>query len=113
MAKRREESDGRVVPKGRRKAAPTAEVARGGKATTDNETVGQLRLFFETAASPQGAYAEGAGPSQRESDGVPKSKATRSTNPPAMTMEEVSSEENLRRAFEAVAGNKGAAGPDG
>jgi group II intron reverse transcriptase/maturase len=30
-----------------------------------------------------------------------------------MTMEEVASDANLRRAFEAVAGNKGAAGPDG
>ena len=30
-----------------------------------------------------------------------------------MTMEEVASDENLRRAFEAVARNKGAAGPDG
>jgi hypothetical protein len=29
-----------------------------------------------------------------------------------MTMEEVASEENLRRAFQTVASNKGAAGPD-
>jgi group II intron reverse transcriptase/maturase len=32
--------------------------------------------------------------------------------PPAMTMEEVTSEENLMRAFQAVASNKGAPGPD-
>lgn len=113
MTKRREESDGRVVPEGRRKAVPTAEVRRGGKATTDNETVGQLRLFFETAESPQGASVEHGGPSHPESTSVPKSKDTRSTDLPAMTMEEVASDANLRRAFEAVAGNKGAAGPDG
>jgi len=44
---------------------------------------------------------------------VPKSKDTSSTVPPAMTMEEVADDENLRRAFKEVAGNKGAAGPDG
>jgi RNA-directed DNA polymerase len=112
MAKRPEESDGRVVPEGRRKAVPTAAM-RGGKATTASETGGQLGLFFETAESPQGAYAERRGPGQRESDTVPKSKDTRRSDPPAMTMEEVASDENLRKAFEEVARNRGAAGPDG
>jgi hypothetical protein len=32
---------------------------------------------------------------------------------PAMTMEEVASDENLRRAFAEVAQNRGAPGPDG
>ncbi|SRR6266498_4547325 len=86
MTTRREESDGRVVPEGRRKAVPTAETPRGGKATTVSEMVGQLRLYFETAESPQGAYAERRGPSQRESDKVPKSKDTISMDRPAMTM---------------------------
>ena len=54
MTKRREKSDGRVVPEGGRKDVPTAAM-RGGKATTASETVGQLRLSFETAAHPQGA----------------------------------------------------------
>ena len=85
----------------------------GGKATTASETGGQLGLFFETAESPQGTYAERRGPSQRESDKVPKSKNTTRSDPPAMTMEEVASDENLREAFEEVARNKGAAGPDG
>jgi RNA-directed DNA polymerase len=44
---------------------------------------------------------------------VPKSKRTSREGPPAMTMEEVADEENLRCAFEEVARNKGAAGPDG
>jgi len=113
MAKRPEKSDGRVVPEGARKGVPTAAM-RGGKATTASETVGQLRLSFETAASPQGASAT---PMTDQAVGgrppVPKSNDTSSKDLPAMTMEEVASDENLRRAFEAVARNKGAAGPDG
>jgi group II intron reverse transcriptase/maturase len=86
---------------------------RGGKATTASEMGGQLRLFFETAESPKGACVEQGGPSHPESNVVPKSKNTRRSDPPAMTMEEVASDENLREAFEEVARNKGAAGPDG
>jgi hypothetical protein len=112
MAKRPEESDGRVVPEGRRKAVQTAAM-RGGKATTASEMGGQLRLLFETAESPKGAYVEQGGPSHPESNEVPKSKSTRRSDPPAMTMEEVASDENLREAFEEVARNRGAAGPDG
>lgn len=55
MTTRREESDGRVVPEGRRKAAPPARNRRGGKATTASEQAGQRDLFPETADSPQGA----------------------------------------------------------
>ena len=114
MTKRREESDGGVVPEGRRKAAQTAEVARGGKGTTDSERVGQRQLSFETAESPQGASTEvRADQTARTKRLVPKSKDTSSTDLPAMTMEEVASEANLRRAFEGVARNRGAAGPDG
>src|SRR3954468_3439983 len=112
MAKRPEESDGRVVPEGVRKGVSTAAM-RGGKAATASETGGQLRLFFETAESPRGASAEHGGPSHPESAWVPKSKDTNREDPPAMTMEEVASDENLRAAFEGVARNKGAAGPDG
>jgi RNA-directed DNA polymerase len=113
MAKRREESDGRVVPEGARKDVRTAAM-RGGKATTASEMAGQLRLPFETAEIPQGARAK-AKPDQagQARSLVPKSKVTNSTVLPAMTMEAVADDENLRCAFEEVARNKGAAGPDG
>jgi hypothetical protein len=65
MAKGREKSDGRVVPKGRRKAVQIAAFGRGGKATTASEEAGQLRLSFGTADSPRGAAGgvEEGGPS--------------------------------------------------
>lgn len=114
MAKRREESDGRVVPEGGRKPVPTAPRARGGKATTANEEASQLQLTFETAENPQGARASATVDQATEAETkVPKSEATRGEGPPAMIMEEVASEENLRSAFDAVRRNKGAAGPDG
>ena len=113
MAKRPEKSDGRVVPEGARKDVQTAAM-RGGKATTASEKVGQLELSFETAAYPQGAEAKlGADQAAAGMAPVPKSSDTSSNDLPAMTMEEVASDENLIRAFEAVARNKGAAGPDG
>jgi group II intron reverse transcriptase/maturase len=112
MTRRPEESDGRVVPEGARKDARTAD-QRGGKAVTASEEGGQLRLFFETAESPKGSHVEHGRSNRPESNRVPKSRNTRREGPPAMTMEEVASEENLREAFEEVARNKGAAGPDG
>ena len=112
MAKRPEESDDRVVPEGARKGVPIA-VRRGGKAVTASETGGQLGLFCETAVDPKGASAERADQAAPTWRGEPKSKDTRRQGPPAMTMEEVASDENLRSAFEEVARNKGAAGPDG
>ena len=107
---RREESDGRVVPHGRRKAVPTAPRARGGKATTASERAGQRDLFLETADSPQGAVpgARTGQPAPRVRYAVPKSRHTPGVTLPAMTMEEVASDENLRRAFEEVAQNRGA-----
>jgi RNA-directed DNA polymerase len=83
-------------------------------ATTASEKVGQLGMFFETAESPKGnsgaTDADRSAPATREK---PKSKSmTREPSPPTMTMEEVANEINLRRAFEKVAANKGAAGPD-
>jgi group II intron reverse transcriptase/maturase len=44
---------------------------------------------------------------------VPKSKKAEGRILPAMTMEEVADEENLRQAFARVASNAGAPGPDG
>lgn len=115
MATRREESDGRVVPEGRRKAVQTARRERGGKATTASERAGQQDLFLETADSPQGAVP-GAGtgqPAPPVRHAVPKSRHTPGETLPAMTMEEVASDENLVRAFAEVARNRGAPGPDG
>jgi RNA-directed DNA polymerase len=112
---RREESDGRVVPDGRRKAARTAQRARGGKATTASEQAGQQPLFLETADSPQGAVP-GTRTGQTVPRGrfaVPKSRHIAGETLPAMTMEEVVDDENLRRAFVDVAQNRGAPGADG
>jgi RNA-directed DNA polymerase len=114
MAKRREESDGRVVPEGRRKAVKTVAQPRGGKAITASEQAGQRDLFLETADSPQGA-ATGAGAGQPAPDrnAVPKSRNMPVEHLPAMTMEEVTSDDNLMGAFAEVARNRGAPGPDG
>jgi RNA-directed DNA polymerase len=112
MAKGREKSDGRVVPEDRRKAVPSA-ARRGGKATTAEQAVGQLGLFRETADSPQGATGgSGVGQPTSVPRVVPKSRTKKGESPPAMTMEEVARDENLRKAFQSVASNKGAPGPD-
>jgi RNA-directed DNA polymerase len=113
MAKGQEESDDLIVPAGRRKAVLTARSERGGKEVTANEVVGQLKMFGETADSPKGAAGErsAGGPANRPR-AVPKSRNSKSTLPLAMTMEEVAKESNLRRAFQRVASNKGAPGPD-
>lgn len=115
MAMRREESDGRVVPQGRRKTVPTAQRAQGGKATTASEQAGQRNLFLETTDSPQGAVpgARTGHAAPRVRSAVPKSRHITGMTLPAMTMEEVASDGNLRPAFEEVAENRGAPGPDG
>ena len=98
MARRREESDGRVVPQGRRKAVPTVPAGtqketadRGGRATTASEAARQPELFPETADSPQGAVpGTGRDPSRRSVRyAVPKSGDRDGETSPAMTMEEV------------------------
>ncbi|WP_437732196.1 group II intron reverse transcriptase/maturase [Sorangium sp. So ce1335] len=110
--KGREESDGRVVPEDRRKAAPTA-ATRGGKATTASEQAGQLELFRATADSPRGADGGvDTGRPVPAPRAVPKARNTKGPALSAMTMEEVASEDNLMRAFEKVAQNDGAPGPD-
>jgi RNA-directed DNA polymerase len=112
VAKGREESDGRVVPQGRRKTVPTA-LSRGGKATTASQQAEQLELFRATAEDPKGADG-GADTGQPvpAPRAVPKARSTKKPALPAMTMEEVASQDNLRRAFERVASNDGAPGPD-
>ena len=49
----RQESDGRVVPEGRRKPVPTGAKPRGGKATTVKQHHQQLGLPFGTAERAQ------------------------------------------------------------
>lgn len=107
-----EKWDRRIVPKGRRKAVPTA-VTRGGKVATVSQQAIQLDLFSETADSPQGDVAEmDSGLPEPVTSAVPKSPNEDSRELPAMTMLEVASLSNLRLAFERVAENKGAPGPD-
>lgn len=114
MAKGREESDGRVVPEGRRKADVTrGESPGGGKAVTASEEGRQLELISETADNPKGADGgRDRGRPRPRARAVPKSGSTRGRSLPAMTMEEIAREENLVMAFEKVASNDGAPGPD-
>lgn len=111
----RQKSENRTVPKGRRKSVPTRRVepAGGGRAVPVNEQAGQLGLRFETAEGPAKAGADGglAG-HQRPTEplAVPKSKRKEEGVVPA-TMEEVA--KRLRQAFQNVASNRGAPGPDG
>ncbi len=111
----REKSDGCIVPEGRRKAVPTCGGDQGGgKATTVSEEARQLTLFFEPVDSPQGA--DGGADTDRSvpaTRAVPLSKDRRGGVLPAMEMEEVARERNLKEAFAKVASNKGAPGPDG
>ena len=55
----REKSDDRVVPKGRRKAVPTAAGgAQGGKAVTASQQLEMQLLRTEPAEFPQGTMRE-------------------------------------------------------
>jgi hypothetical protein len=111
-----------MVPKGRRKpvrtaeARPSVELSRqGGTATTASERAGQLALFRAAADSPQGAVAGAdADPSALAPRAVPKPRTTKSRSLPATTptMDEIANESNLRIAFQKVASNDGAPGPD-
>ena len=108
----RQKSDGRVVPEGRRKAH-RADEGRQGKAVTVSKQVEQLALFDETAVTPQGAaVARTTGPPGGKRLAVPKSSQGTSNALSPMTMEEIANDANLRRAFQNVAANRGAPGPD-
>ena len=105
-----------TVPQGRRKPVPTrgAERPGGGKAAPVNERTWQLGLPFETAeehaaqaASTDGGAATGLPVPVTHAE--PKSKGKEKTATSA-TMEEVC--ERLVVAFQNVASNRGAAGPD-
>jgi hypothetical protein len=85
MKKRREESDGRTVPEGRRKPVPTV-ARRGGRATTASQEADQLELFVETADSPQGAGGDDlTGQPARKRRSVPKSTNTARAELPTMS----------------------------
>jgi hypothetical protein len=88
MTMRREKSDDRTVPEGRRKAVPTSTSTRGGKAITAGKVVSQLPLFSETADSPRGAVpGQGRDRSQPPAQhAVPKSEDAYSQDSPAMTI---------------------------
>lgn len=110
-----QKSENRIVPKGRRKSVPTrgAERPGGGRAVPVKGEDQQLMLAFATAENPR-AYrgAEGSEAldlSGREARKVPKAKVKPRKAGPAK-MEEVV--ERLYEAFDKVAANKGAPGPD-
>ena len=97
MAMRREESDGRVVPEGRRKAVPPARNTRGGKATTASEPAGQRDCSSRQPTARKGPFPERDGPTRSLCrHAVPKSRNTRGETLPPMTIEEVASDGNLR-----------------
>lgn len=110
-----QKSENRVVPDGRRKSVESrrAECSGGGKAVPVKGENRQLDLEFATADNPR--IFRGAGgdrPSDR-SEGraptVPKAKAS-ARSAGSASLEEVV--ERLDEAFDDVAANKGAPGPD-
>lgn len=112
----RQKSDGRVVPQSRRKTVTSSGVEHpgGGKATTVEQQGGQLALLLGTAeeARVQARAVRGEaarGEPRVASHAVPKPRNTKSQSHP-VTMEAVA--QGLRIAFQKVAANRGAAGPD-
>jgi RNA-directed DNA polymerase len=113
----RQKSEDRIVPKGRRKAVPIRgdEPRGGGKAIPVDEQVRQLALPFGTA-EVRAAQAERVDGGAEVGRPTPAPRATpkpkvKEKRVASVTMEEVTG--RLREAFEKVASNRGAAGPDG
>jgi len=108
----RQKSDRRIKPQDGRKAIVTAPVERerGGEATTVEQQAWQLGLSFETAENPQGADGGAAShPRDATTRAAPKSKRKEKIVTSA-TMEEAT--RRLALAFQKVASNRGAPGPD-
>lgn len=112
----RQNNDDPAVPPGRRKAAETQGVERpgGGKGVAVNQRTEQLELSYGTAENCTAQVAQavgGAGSSQSgpatRAAPKPERRGERATS---ATMEEVT--QHLRDAFQQVASNKGAPGPD-
>lgn len=113
----RQKSDDCIVPQSRRKAESTRRHERreGGKAVTVNEQTRQLGLNFGTAEVLAGQTVKVDGVAdQHQSESAthakPKPKSTKRQTSSA-TMEEVT--QRLEEAFQKVAANDGAPGPDG
>jgi group II intron reverse transcriptase/maturase len=111
-----QKSDRRVVPQGRRKAVRTVapETRRRGKAATVEQQTWQLGLTFGTAEDPGAAAPEAVAEVEAHrwvsaTSAAPKPN-TKEERPTSATMEEVT--DRLRAAFEKVASNAGAPGPD-
>lgn len=110
-----QKSERRILPQAPRKKGPTAsERRRGGKVAPVKQRTHQLRLSFETADSPRARVHRGRGGAARGVPqaapcAVPKSKVKEESRASAM-MREVCSQ--LRGAFQQVAANRGAPGPD-
>lgn len=112
----RQKSERRVVPQARRKPGPTRAAwgHGGGKATSVNEQAWLPGLRFETAEnadekSPVIVGGAGGDRSVPATRAMPKSKRKKRRATP-VTMEQVC--EMLELAFQNVASNKGAPGPD-
>ena len=111
----RQKSERRTVPKGRGKPVSTRGASPGGgRAAPVDERTWQLGLRFETAEQPATRVVSAdagtdTGPPVSAPRAVPKSKRNEKTTTSA-TMEEVC--ERLALAFQKVAANRGAPGPD-
>jgi RNA-directed DNA polymerase len=113
----RQNNEDPAVPQDGRKSVPTqaVEPVGGGKGVPVNQQARQLALFLETAESSNAETSEVvvvAEERQSESatNAVPKSRTKTREAKPA-TMEGVAA--LLRVAFQKVASNRGAPGPDG
>jgi RNA-directed DNA polymerase len=111
----RQKSEDRIRPKSRRKTALTSRVERagGGKEVPVNERTRQLELRFESAEEPAQAGADGGAVVRRRAAATHAEPQPRRKNRKVLsaTMEEVTA--RLREAFDKVASNDGAPGPDG
>jgi RNA-directed DNA polymerase len=112
----RQKSEDRIKPKSRRKPVSTRgeERLEGGKAVPVNEQAWQLGLPFGTAENGVGQPSPLVGDAAR---GLPRAAAFAGPKPKdkdktamSATMEEVT--KRLDEAFQSVASNKGAPGPD-
>jgi RNA-directed DNA polymerase len=113
----RQKSEDCIVPQGRRKTESTRrrENRGGGKAVPVNERTRQLELNFGTAEvlAGQTVKVDGVAALNQKvtaTRATPKPKSTKRKASSA-TMEEVT--QRLREAFQKVAANDGAPGPDG
>ena len=113
----RQKSERRIQPQAQRKLGPTRgdEHPGGGKATPVNEQTGQLGLLLGTAEerATKVERTDGgaeAGQPASATCAAPKPSSKEKIDPSA-TMEQVC--QRLEKAFQNVASNKGAPGPDG